>query len=259
MNIRAMIFDLDRTLLRSDRTISAYTRSILERCRAKGIYSIIATARPPRAIGVYEEMIRPDAAVTMNGASLRMNGRERRSVSMDAQSARRLIAQIDQKLPGRPWSLEAESGLYANFDTSTRWEGPPAPIVSVDTVPNERVYKVLAELKEAGDADILRSLLPKDTYLEIAEGTLGMVIHQEATKMQGVLTALQELGVKREEAAAFGDDLADIGMIKSCGCGVAVQNALVAVKAAADFIAESNDDDGVAKWLEAHVLRAPSP
>ena len=255
MNIRAVVFDLDRTLLRSDRTISAYTKSILERCRAKSIYSIIATARPPRAIGVYEEMICPDAAVTMNGASLRMNGRERRSVSMDAQSACKLIAQIDQSLPGRPWSLEAESGLYANFDTSTRWDGPSAPFVSVNTVPQERAYKVLVELKEAGDADILCSLLPKDTYLEIAEGTLGMVIHKEATKMQGVLAALKELGVKPEDVAAFGDDLADIEMLKACGYGVAVQNALDEVKAAADFVAESNDDDGVARWLEEHVLR----
>ena len=254
MNIRALVFDLDRTLLRSDRTISAYTESILDRCRAMGIYSIIATARPPRAIGVYEEMIRPDAAVTMNGASLRMNGRERRSVSMDAESAQELIEEIDRKLPGRPWALEAESGLYANFDTSTRWDGPPAPIVGVNTVPDERVYKVLAELKQAGDADILRSLLPKDTYLEIAEGTLGMVIHQEATKMRGVLAALGELGVKPEEAAAFGDDLADIEMIRACGCGVAVKNALSEVKDAADFITASNDEDGVAQWLEAHVL-----
>lgn len=254
MNIRAMVFDLDRTLLRSDKTISAYTESVLERCRTKGIYSIIATARPPRAIGVYEEMIRPDAAVTMNGASLRMNGQERRSVSMDAESARRLVGEIDRKLPGRPWSLEMESGLYANFDTSARWDGPPAPIVAADTLPDERAYKVLAELKQAGDADVLRSLLPENTYLEIAEGTLGMVIHKQATKMQGVLAALRELGVKPEEAAAFGDDLADIEMLKHCGCGVAVDNALPEVKAAADFIADSNDDDGVAKWLDAHLF-----
>ena len=254
MDIRAMVFDLDRTLLRSDKTISAYTKSVLECCRAKGIYSIIATARPPRAIGAYEEMICPDASVTMNGASLRMNGKEMRSVSMWAEHARKLIAEIDRNLPGRQWSLEIESGLYANFDTSPLWGNPPAPVVSVNTVPNERAYKVLVGFQEKGDAEILCSLLPENTYLEIAEGTLGMVIHKEATKMQGVLAALRELGVKLEEAAAFGDDLADIEMLKACGVGVAVDNALPEVKAAADFIADSNDDDGVAKWLETHVL-----
>lgn len=232
MKIRAMVFDLDRTLLRNDRSISAYTKSVLDRCREKGIYSIIATARPPRAIGVYEEMIRPNASVTMNGASLRMNGREMRSVSMGAQTARELIQKIDRLLPGRPWSLEATSGLYANFDTSTVWDGPPAPMVNIDTVPDEPAYKVLVGLTEAGDADVLRSIVPEDTYLEIAEGALG---------------------VDKEEAVSFGDDLADIEMLKALECGVAVGNALDSVKAAADEVTGSNEEDGVAKWLEKYA------
>lgn len=253
MKIRAMVFDLDRTLLRNDRTISAYTKSVLDRCREKGIYSIIATARPPRAIGVYEEMIRPNASVTMNGASLRMNGREMRSVSMGAQTARELIQKIDRLLPGRPWSLEATSGLYANFDTSTVWDGLPAPMVNIDTVPDEPAYKVLVGLTEAGDADVLRSIVPEDTYLEIAEGALGMMIHKDATKLQGVLSALDALGVDKEEAVSFGDDLADIEMLKALGCGVAVGNALDSVKAAADEVTGSNEEDGVAKWLEKYA------
>ena len=253
MSIRAMVFDLNRTLLRSDRTISPYTKSVLDRCREKGICSIIATARPPRAIGVYEKMICPDASVTMNGASLRMNGKEMRSVSMEAETARRLIQAIHSLLPGRDWSLEVPSGLYASFDTSTVWEGPPAPRIDADTVPCERAYKVLVGLKEPEDIEILRSILPEHTYLEIAEGTLGMIIHEDATKIKGVLAALCALGVRPEEAAAFGDDLADIEMLKACGFGAAVENALPEVKAAADYVTESNDADGVAKWLEAHA------
>lgn len=198
-------------------------------------------------------MIRPDASVTMNGASLRMNGREMRSVSMDAETARRLVEKIDSLLPGRQWSLEVQSGLYANFDTSAVWDGPPAPIIDAASVPCERAYKVLAGLKEPGDAEILRSILPEKTYLEIAEGTLGMIIHKDATKIKGVLAALSALGVRPEESAAFGDDLADIEMLKACGFGVAVKNALDEVKAAADFVTGANDEDGVAKWLEANA------
>jgi len=253
MKIRAMVFDLDRTLLRSDKTISSYTKAVLERCREKGIYSIIATARPPRAIGVYEEMIRPDATVSMNGASLRMNGREMRSVSMEAGKANALIRQIDRLLPGRPWSLEVTSGLYANFDTSAVWDGPPAPMVNIDTVPDEPAYKVLVSLWTAEDAEILRPIVPEDAYLEIAEGKLGMFIHRDATKLQGVLTALRLLNVNKKEAVSFGDDLADIEMLKALGCGVAVENALDEVKAAADEVTGSNEEDGVAKWLEKHA------
>ena len=51
------------------------------------------------------------------------------------------------------------------------------------------------------------------------------------------------------DAVFFGDDNDDIEPIRECGCGVAVSNALDSVKAAADFITESNDEDGVARFL----------
>ena len=108
-------------------------------------------------------------------------------------------------------------------------------------------------MKESGDIGILRSILPENTYLEIAEGTLGMIIHEDATKIKGVLAALSALGVRAEETAAFGDDLADIEMLRVCGFGVAVENALPEVKAAADFVTGANDADGVAKWLEGNA------
>ena len=53
---------------------------------------------------------------------------------------------------------------------------------------------------------------------------------------------------------AFGDDINDLEMVKNCGIGVAVENAIDDVKAAAKYICGTNDNDGVAKWLEEHIL-----
>ena len=53
---------------------------------------------------------------------------------------------------------------------------------------------------------------------------------------------------------AFGDDVNDIDMVQRCGIGVAVSNAIDAVKEVADYICDSNDDDGVAKWIELNLL-----
>ena len=50
--------------------------------------------------------------------------------------------------------------------------------------------------------------------------------------------------------SAFGDDLADIGSLKMCGTGVAMGNALPEVKEAADITIGSNDEDGIAEYLE---------
>lgn len=56
------------------------------------------------------------------------------------------------------------------------------------------------------------------------------------------------------EIVAFGDDLNDIDMLTECGYGIAVDNAVQEVKKIADFICESNDNDGVAKYIEKYIL-----
>ena len=48
----------------------------------------------------------------------------------------------------------------------------------------------------------------------------------------------------------FGDDAPDIGMLKLCGIGVAMGNAIDNVKEATDVVIGSNDEDGIAKYLE---------
>ncbi len=66
---------------------------------------------------------------------------------------------------------------------------------------------------------------------------------------------LQRLSVKREELMAFGDNYNDMTMIGYAGFGVAMGNGENDIKRIADYICESNDDDGVAKTLEKFVLR----
>ena len=55
------------------------------------------------------------------------------------------------------------------------------------------------------------------------------------------------------EVVAFGDDLNDVDMLRGCGTGVAMANALDEVKLAADEVCGGNDEDGVAKWIEANM------
>ena len=59
------------------------------------------------------------------------------------------------------------------------------------------------------------------------------------------------------ETVYFGDDQDDIEPIRMCGLGVAVSNGIDAVKDAADYITESNDNDGVANFLTHWILKKP--
>lgn len=54
--------------------------------------------------------------------------------------------------------------------------------------------------------------------------------------------------------AAFGDDFSDIGMLKLCGTGIAVGNAIPQVKEIADFVCDSCDQDGPATWIEKNLF-----
>ena len=65
---------------------------------------------------------------------------------------------------------------------------------------------------------------------------------------------LKIIGIQREELVACGDGMNDISMIKYAGLGVAMENAYPEVKEAADVIAPSNDDNGVAYVLEKYFL-----
>ncbi len=93
-----------------------------------------------------------------------------------------------------------------------------------------------------------------DTYMTAADGKLIQIMSTASTKWNGIKAMLKAIGVKQSDTVYFGDDYDDIELIKNCGMGVAVSNAVDEVLAASDFITESNDTDGVAQYIEKYLL-----
>ena len=75
------------------------------------------------------------------------------------------------------------------------------------------------------------------------------------TKEKAILAVCEACHADVSEIVAFGDDYADIGMLKLCGVGVAMDNAVQEVKDIADDITLSNEEDGVAAYLEKWIKR----
>ena len=65
---------------------------------------------------------------------------------------------------------------------------------------------------------------------------------------------LAAFGIQPEEAVYFGDDMDDLESVSMCGIGAAVSNASDLVRQAADVITGSNDEDGVARFIEEQIL-----
>ena len=72
-------------------------------------------------------------------------------------------------------------------------------------------------------------------------------------KAQSLERLLAHVGIERKEMAAFGDGFNDRSMLVYAGLGVAMGNAQEPVKEAADYIAPTNDEDGVA-WVIEHMI-----
>lgn len=88
----------------------------------------------------------------------------------------------------------------------------------------------------------------------MANDSLYQVMHRDATKWHGICQMLNHFRIDPAQAVYFGDDWDDLEPIRRCGTGVAVANGIPEVLSAADQVTCSNDEDGVAAWLEANLF-----
>lgn len=253
--MKAIITDLDGTLLHTDKTVSEYTYAILKKCHDEGILLMAATARPERAVLTYCNQIGFEAVTTLNGARILLphstveNG-------IPPSGAEKILKKI-MAIPDLVLALETGNGIFSNvpipeWDAAVFGGFPALPTKSI-------IYKLLCNGKnniQPGN-DMRREVeraLTADTYMTTAEGKLIQIMSTAATKWNGIKTMLESVNIEQNEAVYFGDDYDDIEPIKNCGTGVAVSNAIKEVLDAADFVTESNDMDGVARYIEKNLL-----
>ena len=80
-------------------------------------------------------------------------------------------------------------------------------------------------------------------------------LNKAVNKGTGVELLAKHLGVNQEEIMTFGDAGNDLDMIVYAGMGVAMANGFDEVKEVANYITDSNENDGVAKAIEKFVLK----
>lgn len=248
--MKAIITDLDRTLLHTDKSLSEYTVSVLRQCHARGIPVLAATARPMRSVISYHERIGFDAITAMNGAIVSLPDRVM-EFGISPESGRSIL----ERLLGHPdvlLSIETGKGFYANRDIP-EWQ--PILYDGFPELPKNAVlYKILASSAQKRLYESIEADLTADVYHTVANGELIQIMSREATKWNGIRHMLAYHGVSPEEAVYFGDDQDDIEPIRRCGLGVAVANAIPPVLDAADEIIAANDSDGVARFIEQRFL-----
>jgi len=253
MNIKMIVTDLDRTLLRTDKSISEYSADIFNRCRERGIKIVFATARPVRTVKHFDIDISTDALILHNGAVIYVADELLCYYGIAPDIRDRILSSISKDYPTTTISVEIDDVLYANFEVDPEWEYVRSDFTNL---PDKPADKIIIGVPSAEYIEWFEKHIPEDLYIEMSSGdhSLGLIMHRSATKEAAIKTVAVHVGIAMADIAAFGDDYNDIKMLRDCGVGIAVANAIDEVKAAADYICDTNENDGVAKWLEERIL-----
>lgn len=266
MPIKLVAIDLDGTLLNSAGQIGAQTIEALRAARqTRDAAVVLASARPPRSVKLfYEQLGLATPTINYNGALVYDPpvGEVLLHRPLALPLARRVVATARHVFPDVLVSAECLDRWYTDrydpsFATQTALAFAPDLIAPIDAWLDRPMTKLLL-LGPKDRLDTVAAKLARRFVREIAlvqtEGHLLQVMQANVSKSRALRMVADHLHVPRRQVLAIGDNANDVCMLQWAGVGVAMGNAAEATRAAADFITDHNDHDGVAKALQRFVL-----
>jgi Cof subfamily protein (haloacid dehalogenase superfamily) len=262
--ISAVVSDVDGTLVTTEKKLTARTVAAASAVRKAGLPFSIISSRPPR--GMANLMKALDVSTPSGGFNGGIIVAPDLSVLqqhlISPESARRAIDFLAGRgvdawvFSGRDWLAQNEAGPHVEHETHT--VGFPPVIV-------KEFGKALdAAAKIVGVSEDHQLLAACETELAGLLGRAATVARSQlyyldttdrlANKGAGLLKLSKLLGVPAAEVAVIGDGGNDVMMFEQAGLSIAMGNAEPAVKAAADFVTDSNAEDGFAKAIERFIL-----
>lgn len=261
MNYKIIALDLDDTLLNDERKVSDFTKETLLECEKKGMYVVLASGRPNTGVIAVSEMLglKDNYMLSYNGGQIFRN--DEVIFSMDVTKAqldmmfdlavenetciltytkdeilvynKNEYAQIESDLVGMP-IREVE-----NFKTLDLESVPKAMFV-------DEPEKVKVMQEKYANLEGLNVAISKPFFLEF--------VKTGVDKGQSLLRLGKIVNATVEEIIAFGDSYNDISMLEVAGTSVAMENAVNAVKEICTNSTDTNNNDGVAKYIKEHML-----
>ena len=255
-NIKLLLFDLDGTLLGSDKTISQRTLSALQKCRQKGILIGVSTSRGEQNALSFIKELQPDVLIASGGALVKYRGEYIYKAAFSAEETRQMIASA-RNVCGADCEITIDTidAHYWNYriDPKKQDQSWGDSIYTDFQDFGESCLKMCVEIFDDAQAKELRELLKECDCIRFSDGYWYKFTRKAVTKEHAIMETCAISGIEPAEIAAFGDDYADIGMLELCGKGIAMGNAIDAVKEKADLVIGSNDEDGIAEYLEMYI------
>ncbi len=268
--IKLVALDLDGTIVNERLEISEATIAMLQRVqREKGVKVIIATGRMfPSTLPFARTMGLLDPVISYQGAMIRDVSAQLENVldhpilfhqAIDPDVSRRIIDFIQEH--------KLHANLYVNDNLFTTMLNPHSiyyknisgvvpqealDLHAVHTAPPSKMMIIddhrCDEIVEALNRDYsLHISVCKSRYNFIE------IVHSSVSKWQAISNLIDQWDIRPEEVMAIGDQENDLPMITGAGVGVAMGNAPEHVKAMANYVTDSVDNDGAARAIEKFV------
>lgn len=248
---KLILTDLDRTLLTTDKKITARTARTLKKCQEKGLLVGFSTSRGLVRIRDFMEQVNPDVVICNDGGLILYKGELVNQVVFNQKETQALLDKA-YEICGRDVSItldtldkifynrkEAESDNYligADYSDFNNF-----PMCAI---------KICVKTDDTETAKKIASAAPSVDCVKFSDIPWHKFSPESATKEKAVEFLCRKYNISLDEIIAFGDDFNDMGMLKKCGTGIAMSNAIDEIKEIADEITLSNDEDGVAVYLE---------
>ncbi|KQX62460.1 MULTISPECIES: HAD family hydrolase [unclassified Streptomyces] len=256
---RLVATDLDGTLLRSDDTISRRTRDALAAATAAGAAHIVVTGRGVKwTRHILDDLGYDGLAVCGQGAQVYDAGAHRllTSVTLDRQLAGVALAKIEAEV-GPLYLAASRDGLDGDVLVGPGYAVtgalPSTPFTDASdlwSAPLSKIYIQHPELSDDALAAAARRAAGGFVTVAMAGAGIVELLPLGLSKATGLSLAARRLGLKAADTIAFGDMPNDIPMFAWASRSVAMANAHEELKAVADEVTASNDDDGIAVTLE---------
>lgn len=256
---RLIATDLDGTLLRGDESVSQRTRDALAAATAAGAAHIVVTGRAvPWTRHILDDLGYDGLAVCGQGAQVYHAGEHRllTSVTLDRQLAGVALAKIEAEV-GPLYLAASRDGLDGDVlvgpgyaVTGTLPSIPFTDASDLWTAPLNKIYIQHPELSDDELAEAAQQAAGGFVTVAMAGAGIVELLPLGLSKATGLSLAARRLGVKGADTLAFGDMPNDIPMFAWSARGVAMANAHEELKAVADEVTSSNEEDGIAVVLE---------
>lgn len=266
-NFKAVMIDLDGTLLTDDKKITDFSYQILQNLYNKGIKIIIATGRGlSRAKQLTEKLDFDKIILANNGAIIHSSS----NIAMDED------LMLDSNVVDKLSTLSKEYGIRPYFFVENKCslliQDEDDKKYYVDSVGDESEIMTISERNlPINDCVSMIMISAKNHILKIADTiknnphvtyhihtkyfpqNIRMLEVQNVNtdKYKRAIALLEHFGIKNDEVVAIGDAHNDLEMVVNSGLGVAMKNSDDILKQQADIITQyTNEEDGLAKFLE---------